>query len=509
MNCAERLVSLFGSQAEVARRLLVDRAVVNNWVKSGYVPARWAVEVEALTAGQITALELLNEATARKPIRLKSRPDGESLFGSPFTGNDAMNDYAPPKRLSSFHPPQRTLMGPGPTEIHPRVLTTMSQPAIGYLDPVFVEMMEELKALLRYAYQTKNALTFPISGPGSVGMEYCFVNLVAPGDKVIVCRNGVFGGRMIENVERCGGTPVVVEDKWGEPVDPGKLEDALKKNRDARVVAFVHAETSTGVQSDAKTLVGIAHQYDAITIVDAVTSLGGVPVLVDEWGVDAIYSASQKCLSCTPGLSPVSFSDRVVDRVKARKDKIHSWFMDMNLLLGYWGATNRTYHHTAPTNSLFGLHEALLLINEEGLENSWARHQRHHTALKAGLEAMGLKFLVKPEHQLPQMNAAMCAEGVDEALVRRTLLTEFNLEIGAGLGPLAGKIWRFGLMGYSCRPDNVMLCLSALGSVLEDLGMPVHVGDAEAAAHAAYASMHARAAQAKAKGKGAAAKAAA
>jgi len=506
MNCAERLVSLFGSQAEVARRLQIDRAVVNNWVKSGYVPARWAVEVEALTAGQITALELLNEATARKPIRLKSRPDGESLFGSSFTGNDIMNDYAPPKRISSFHPPQRTLMGPGPTEIHPRVLTTMSQPAIGYLDPIFVEMMEELKALLRYVYQTKNALTFPISGPGSVGMEYCFVNLVAPGDKVIVCRNGVFGGRMIENVERCGGTPIVVEDKWGEPVDPAKLEDALKKNRDVRIVAFVHAETSTGVQSDAKALVDIAHQYDALTIVDAVTSLGGVPVLVDEWGIDAIYSASQKCLSCTPGLSPVSFSDRVVEYVKARKDKIHSWFMDMNLLLGYWGATTRTYHHTAPTNSLFGLHEALLLINEEGLENCWARHQRHHTALKAGLEGMGLKFLVKPEYQLPQMNAVLCPEGVDEALVRRTLLTEFNLEIGAGLGPLAGKIWRFGLMGYSCRPDNVMLCLSALGSVLDDLGMPVHVGTAEAAAHGAYASMHARAAQAKAQGKRAPAK---
>jgi alanine-glyoxylate transaminase/serine-glyoxylate transaminase/serine-pyruvate transaminase len=509
MNCAERLVRLFGSQAEVARQLKIDRAVVNNWVKSGYVPARWAVEVEALTGGQIPALELLNEATARKPIRLKSRPDGESLFGPPITWNDAMNDYAPAKRISSFHPPQRTLMGPGPTEIHPRVLTTMSQPAIGYLDPIFVEMMEELKALLRYVYQTKNALTFPISGPGSVGMEYCFVNLVAPGDKVVVCRNGVFGGRMIENVERCGGTPIVIEDKWGEPIDPQKLEDALKKNRDARVVAFVHAETSTGVQSDAKTLIEIAHRHDALTIVDAVTSLGGVPVLVDEWGVDAIYSASQKCLSCTPGLSPVSFSDRVVEYVKGRKDKIHSWFMDMNLLLGYWGATTRTYHHTAPTNSLFGLHEALLLINEEGLENSWARHQRHHVALKAGLEAMGLKFLVKPEYQLPQMNAVVCAEGVDEAVVRRTLLTEFNLEIGAGLGPLAGKIWRFGLMGYSCRPDNVMLCLSALGSVLEDLGYPVHVGDAEAAAHAAYAAMHAKAAQAKAKGKGTAAKAAA
>jgi len=498
MNCAERLVALFGSQAEVARRLSLDRAVVNNWVKSGYVPARWAMEVEALTSGGISAVEVLNEANTRKPLKLKSRPDGESLFGSPLTGKNVMNDYAPAKRITSFHPPQRTLMGPGPTEIHPRVLTTMSQPAIGYLDPVFIEMMEELKALLRYVYQTKNPLTFPISGPGSVGMEYCFVNLVTPGDKVIVCRNGVFGGRMIENVERMGGIPVVVEDKWGEPVDPNKLEDALKKNREARFVAFIHAETSTGVQSDAQALIAIAHKYDALTIVDAVTSLGGSPVLVDEWKVDAIYSASQKCLSCTPGLSPVSFSERVVEYVKSRKDKIHSWFMDMNLLLGYWGATTRTYHHTAPTNALFALHEALLLINEEGLENSWARHRRHHTALKAGLEAMGLKFLVKPEHQLPQMNAVLCPEGVDEAKVRRTLLTEFNLEIGAGLGPLAGKIWRFGLLGYSCRPDNVMLCLSALGSVLEDMGYAVHVGDAEAAAHAAYAAMHAKAAQAKA-----------
>jgi alanine-glyoxylate transaminase/serine-glyoxylate transaminase/serine-pyruvate transaminase len=321
MNCAERLVQLFGSQAEVARRLRLDRAVVNNWVKSGYVPARWAMEVEALSSGSISAVEVLNEANARKPLRFKSRPDGESLFGSSLTGNNAMNDFAPVKRINSFHPPQRTLMGPGPTEIHPRVLTTMSQPAIGYLDPVFVEMMEELKSLLRYVYQTKNPLTFPISGPGSVGMEYCFVNMVAPGTKVIVCRNGVFGGRMIENVERCGGTAVVVEDKWGEPVDPNKLEEALKKHPDARVVAFVHAETSTGVQSDAKTLVEIAHRHDALTIVDAVTSLGGTPVRVDEWKVDAIYSASQKCLSCTPGLSPVSFSERVVDFVKARRTR--------------------------------------------------------------------------------------------------------------------------------------------------------------------------------------------
>jgi alanine-glyoxylate transaminase / serine-glyoxylate transaminase / serine-pyruvate transaminase len=497
MNCAERLVAIFGSQAEVARRFRLDRAVVNNWVKSGYVPARWAMEVEHVTSGQVSAVEVLNEANARKPVRVKSRPDGENFFGSGLTGSHAMNDYAPAKRISSFHPPQRTLMGPGPTEIHPRVLTTMSQPAIGYLDPIFVEMMEELKSLLRYAYQTKNPLTFPISGPGSVGMEYCFVNMVAPGDKVIVCRNGVFGGRMIENVERCGATPIVVEATWGEPIDPQKLEDALKQNRDTKLVAFVHAETSTGVLSDAATLVQVAHQYDALTIVDAVTSLGGSPVLVDEWGIDAVYSASQKCLSCTPGLSPVSFSERVVDYVKARKDKIHSWFMDMNLLLGYWGATTRTYHHTAPTNSLFALHEALLLIREEGLDNAWARHERHHIALKAGLEAMGLKFLVKEQYQIPQMNAVLCAEGVNEAEVRKTLLNEFGLEIGAGLGPLAGKIWRFGLMGYSCRPDNVMLCLSALGSVLDDMGYPVHVGDAEAAAHAAYAAMHAKAAQAK------------
>ncbi len=495
MNCAQRLVDLFGSQAEVARVFQLDRAVVNNWVKIGYVPARWASEVERLTRGRVSSVEVLDEASAKKPVRVKSRPEDAPFGFQP--GNDAMTQFAPSKRIHSFHPPQRTLMGPGPTEIHPRVLTTMSQPAIGYLDPVFVEMMEELKALLRYVYQTKNPLTFPISGPGSVGMEYCFVNMVAPGDKVIVCQNGVFGGRMLENVIRCGGVPVVVEDAWGEPVDPQKVEEALKKNRDAKVVAFVHAETSTGCQSDARLLTQIAHAHDALVIVDAVTSLGGTPVKVDEWNIDAIYSASQKCLSCTPGLSPVSFSERVVERVKARKDKIHSWFMDMNLLLGYWGATTRTYHHTAPTNSLFALHEALLLIREEGLENSWARHQRHHVALKAGLEAMGLKYLVAEKHQLPQMNAVRCPAGVDEAAVRKTLLNEFGLEIGAGLGPLAGKIWRFGLMGYSCRPDNVMLCLSALGSVLVDMGLPLHVGDAEAAAHGAYAQIHARDAQRK------------
>jgi alanine-glyoxylate transaminase/serine-glyoxylate transaminase/serine-pyruvate transaminase len=411
------------------------------------------------------------------------------------------NTFAPTRKISSFHPPQRTLLGPGPSEINPRVLAASSLPSIGYLDPIFVDMMDELKQLLRYAYQTNNQLTFPLSGPGSVGMESCFVNMVEPGDKVVVMKNGVFGGRMIENVQRVGGTAVVVEDEWGEPCDPQKLEDALKKNPDTKIVSFIHAETSTGAQSDAKTLVAIAHKYSALTIVDAVTSLAGTPVKVDEWDIDAIYSGSQKCLSCVPGLSPVSYNDAVIERVKLRKDKnrVQSWFMDLNLVLGYWGETTRTYHHTAPINSLFALHEALLLLKEEGLENSWARHMRHHLALKAGLEAMGLEFLVKEAHRLPQMNAIKIPESLQksEAEVRKRLLNEFNIEIGAGLGPLAGKIWRFGLMGYSCKPENVMLCLSALGSVLMDMGHPVKVGQAEAAAHSAYASMHASAAQAK------------
>ncbi len=400
------------------------------------------------------------------------------------------------KKITSFHPPQRVLLGPGPSNINPRVLAAMSLPVIGHLDPLFVDMMEELKILLRYTYQTENALTFPISGPGSVGMESCFVNLVSPGDKVVVCRNGVFGGRMIENVERCGGIPIIVEDTWGEPVDPNKVEDALKANPDARVLAFVHAETSTGAASDAKLLTEIAHKYDAMVIVDAVTSLGGTPVLVDEWGLDAVYAGSQKCLSCTPGLSPVTFSERAVDYVKNRKDKVQSWFLDLNLTLNYWGSTTRTYHHTAPINALYALHEALLMLREEGIENSWARHRRHHLALKAGLETMGLQFVVKEEFRLPQMNTVYIPEGVkNEAEIRTILLNEFNLEIGAGLGPLAGKVWRIGLMGYSAQSANVMLCLSALGSVLSDQGLSVKVGDAEAAAHQSYSTQHATAAQ--------------
>ncbi|HWQ95375.1 MAG TPA: alanine--glyoxylate aminotransferase family protein [Gammaproteobacteria bacterium] len=385
-------------------------------------------------------------------------------------------------QIKSFHPPRRTLMGPGPSDVNPRILEAMSRPTIGHLDPVFVSMMDEMKALLQYAFQTKNPLTLPVSAPGSAGMEMCFVNLVEPGDKVIVCQNGVFGGRMKENVERCGATAVMVEDAWGSAVDPDKLEQAFQKNPDAKLAAFVHAETSTGAQSDVKTLVEIAHRHGALTIVDAVTSLGGSPLKVDEWGIDAIYSGSQKCLSCTPGLSPVSFNERAVERIKARKTKVQSWFLDLNLVMGYWGSGKRAYHHTAPINALYGLHEALVILQEEGLENAWARHARNHQALKAGIEAMGLRFVVKENERLPQLNSIYIPEGVDDAAVRAALLHDYNLEIGAGLGAMAGKIWRIGLMGYASNPTNVLFCLSALEETLVGLNAPIKRGLAVAAA---------------------------
>ena len=383
---------------------------------------------------------------------------------------------------TSFNPPVRTLMGPGPSDVHPRVLTAMARPTIGHLDPAFVAMMEEIKSLLQYAFQTSNALTIPVSAPGSAGMETCFVNLVEPGEKVVVCSNGAFGGRMQENVERTGGVPVVVDDAWGKPVDPNKLEDALKTNRDARIVAFVHAETSTGAQSDARKLAEVAHRYDCLTIVDTVTSLGGTPLKVDEWGLDAVFSGSQKCLSCAPGLSPVTFNDRAVDKIKKRKTKVQSWFFDLNLVMQYWGSGKRAYHHTAPVNQLYGLHEALAMLQEEGLENSWARHRHHHLALRSGLEAMGLTFLVKECARLPQLNAILVPEGVDEAVLRNRLLNEYNLEIGAGLGALAGRIVRIGLMGYGANMKNVMYCLEALEAVLADMRAPIQTGVAMNAA---------------------------
>ncbi len=370
--------------------------------------------------------------------------------------------------MKSFNPPIRTLMGPGPSDVHPRILSAMARPTIGHLDPAFVGMMDEIKTTLKYAFKTENELTMPVSAPGSAGMETCFANLVDPGDKVVVCINGVFGMRMKENIMRFGGEAIVVEDDWGNAVSTDKVEQVLKNNKDAKILAFVHAETSTGARSDAKTLCKLAHQYNCISIVDAVTSLGGIELRVDDWEIDAVYSGTQKCLSAMPGISPISISERALAKIKNRKTPVTSWFLDLNLVMGYWGgSTQRTYHHTAPVNTLYGLHESLLMLAEEGIENAWVRHQKNHQILSDGLEAMRIKFLVKKAHRLPQLNTVFIPKGVDDGLVRNTLLNDYNLEIGAGLGAYAGKVWRIGLMGHACRLENISLCLSALSAVLD------------------------------------------
>lgn len=369
--------------------------------------------------------------------------------------------------FQSFMPPQRTLMGPGPSDVSPRVLSALARPTVGHLDPTFVGMMDEVKSLLQYAFQTENAFTIALSAPGSAGMEACFVNLVTPDDTVVVCRNGVFGARMIENVQRIGAKVVIVEGTWGRAVEPQMLEDTLKQNPQAKFVAFVHAETSTGALSDAKTLCEIAKAYGCLTIVDAVTSLGGSELNVDGWGIDAVYSGSQKCLSCVPGLSPISFSEQAVDVVTSRKTAVPSWFLDQSLVMAYWsGEGKRAYHHTAPVNSLYALHESLLILRQEGLENSWARHQAQHLKLAQGFNELGIDFIVPESERLPQLNSVYIPEGIDDVKVRQFLLNEYNLEIGAGLGAFAGKAWRIGLMGYAAKNENVALCLTALKEAL-------------------------------------------
>jgi alanine-glyoxylate transaminase/serine-glyoxylate transaminase/serine-pyruvate transaminase len=363
--------------------------------------------------------------------------------------------------------PKRTLMGPGPSDVYPEVLAAMAQPTIGHLDPAFVGFMDQLNELLRYAFQTRNMVTLPISAPGSAGMECSLVNLLEPGDEIVIASNGVFGGRMAEIARRCGATPICVEFEWGTPVDPNRVEEALRSNPGAVALAFVHSETSTGVRSDAEALCKLARAHDCLSIVDAVTSLGGIELRVDAWGIDAIYSGTQKCLSAPPGLSPVSFNEAAMAKVKSRKTPPQSWFLDLNLLTGYWGpGAKRAYHHTAPINSLYALNEALKILQREGLENSWARHDSNYRILRSGIESMGLQFYVDADYRLPQLNAIVVPEGVDEAEVRTFLLNEYNLEIGAGLGPLAGKIWRIGLMGASSTEKHVALCLDALKAAL-------------------------------------------
>ncbi|PTA48366.1 alanine--glyoxylate aminotransferase [Shewanella morhuae] len=374
----------------------------------------------------------------------------------------------PAPHFIAFNPPRRILMGPGPSDVYPEVLAAQARPTVGHLDPLFVGMMDELKSLIQYAFQTKNEMTMAVSAPGSAGMETCFVNLVEPGEKVIVCRNGVFGDRMRQNVERMGAIAVLVDNEWGTPVDPAAVEAALKAHPDAKFLAFVHAETSTGALSDAKTLCALAKQYGCLSIVDAVTSLGGVELRVDEWGIDAIYSGSQKCLSCVPGLSPVSFSPAAVEKLKNRKTPVQSWFLDQSLVMAYWTSAGgkRSYHHTAPVNALYALHESLRILAAEGLENAWQRHHEMHLVLRAGLEKLGLNFVVAEDYRLPQLNTVYIPAGVDDGAVRTRLLKDYNLEIGAGLGALAGKAWRIGLMGFGARRENVSLCLKALEEVL-------------------------------------------
>ena len=369
--------------------------------------------------------------------------------------------------MNSFVPPNRILMGPGPSNVHPRVLEAMARPTIGHLDPKFIQLMDEVKELLKYAFKTKNEVTFAVSGPGSVGMETCLVNLIEPGSKVLVCINGVFGGRMKSIVERCGAEAVVVNMPWGRAIDSQLFEDTLKKNQGINVCSFVHAETSTGAKSDIKTLTEIAHKYNCLVIVDTVTSLGGIPLLIDEWNVDVSYSGSQKCLSCPPGLSPVTLNDKAVEFIKNRKTSVQSWFMDLNLILGYWsGNVKRAYHHTAPINSLYALHESLLLLKDEGIENSWKRHKTNGEILVSELEKIGLKAFVKEDERLPQLTSVSVPNGIDEASVRKTLLDDYNIEIGAGLGELAGKVWRIGLMGYSSKEENIKVCVNTLKKIL-------------------------------------------
>ena len=371
--------------------------------------------------------------------------------------------------FTSFHPTPRTLMGPGPSDVHPRVLAATAQPTIGHLDPEFIALMDDIKSLLRYAFQTENSLTVPLSAPGSAGMEAAFANLLEPGDKVVVCINGVFGMRMAENVRRMGGELVTVEDEWGQQVDPQKLQEALAAHPDTKVVGFVHAETSTGVCSDVATLCAIAKQAGCLSIVDAVTAVGGIELRVDDWGADVVYAGTQKCLSCPPGISLITFSQSASDCVKSRNKPVQSWFLDLSLLMAYWeGEGGRAYHHTAPVNAMYGLHEALLMLHEEGLENSWSRHRKMHERLVSGLEPLGLKFAVDAAYRLPQLNVVAAPEGVDEAAVRKQLLSEYNLEIGAGLGVFAGKMWRIGLMGYAARAENVQLCVSGMQQCISD-----------------------------------------
>ncbi len=376
-------------------------------------------------------------------------------------------------------PGVRVLMGPGPSDVAPRVLQAMSAPCIGHLDPTFLSIMDETQRLLRFLFQTENALTIPVSGTGSAGMETCFVNLVEPGDEVVVCVNGVFGTRMSDIVNRLGGKLIRVDSEWGKTVNPNAVREAIKGKK-PKLLAVVHAETSTGVCQPLEELSTIAHESGALFLVDMVTSLGGMEVALDKMGIDAAYSGTQKCISCPPGLSPISFSSAAMEVLEKRKSPVVSWYLDMSMVGSYWGA-DRKYHHTAPINMIYALREALRIIAEEGFKARFERHQLNHRALVAGIEGMGLSMLVSESERLPMLNAICIPDGADDLKVRKSLLNDFGIEIGGGLGDLAGKIWRVGLMGQSSRKKNVFLFLSALESALKAQGVKTTPGALDAA----------------------------
>jgi alanine-glyoxylate transaminase / serine-glyoxylate transaminase / serine-pyruvate transaminase len=362
------------------------------------------------------------------------------------------------------NPPKRTLLGPGPSPVNPRVLEALSLPVVGHLDPKFLEIMDQTMAMLREVFQTKNRLALPMSGTGSAGMETCFVNLIEPGDAVLIGVNGVFGTRMVDVAQRCGAAVDTVEAEWGTALDPQNFKAALGRKK-YKLVAVVHAETSTGVLQPLTDIAKLVHERSALFVVDAVTSLGGTPVRVDELGIDACYSGTQKCLGCPPGLSPVTFNDRAVDVVRNRKAKVQSWYLDLSMIEKYWGS-ERVYHHTAPISMNYGLHEALRIVLEEGLDAVWARHQRVHDAFIRAMRNLELEPAVAAAIRAPMINAVKIPDGVDDAKVRQRLYDEFDIEIGAGLGPLKGKVWRVGLMGHGAREENIELLAKALKALI-------------------------------------------
>jgi len=388
--------------------------------------------------------------------------------------------------MHEFLPPQRLLLGPGPSLVHPRVLRALATPLVGHLDPAFLTVMNDIQTLLRNVFQTTNRFTIAVSGTGSAGMEAAVVNLVEPGDSAIVGVNGAFGSRLATVVERCGGKAIRVEAPWGDIIEPDMIEQALRRSGPVKAVAVVHAETSTGAWQPIEPISRLCRDHGALFIVDAVTSLAGVPVEVDQWGIDACYSGTQKCLSCPPGLAPLTFSDRALAAIKARRTPCQSWYLDMALVADYWADSTRAYHHTAPVSMLYALREALRLVEEEGLPARFRRHRLNSEALVAGLIELGLIPLPPAEHRLPMLTCVKLPGQIDDAAVRAKLLQTFGIEIGGGLGPLKGKVWRIGLMGESCTEANVLTLLNALEEILFRSGGLSTPGVALQAAARAY-----------------------